>query len=250
MHFIEKNYGFILGAFEASLGSLLHAFHVPLSGHFLSLNQIFVLSLASKDLKKSAALFRVSLYAGFIKLSFGHNMKLMPMLAICAQGCLFSLGSIFHLYLGAALASLWSFFQSLFFPFFILQIMTIGDLIGFLHFYMPMVSVFKNQIYILFIFLIIFKISLSILVCYLGQKKSHLFLNSYLNFVMTKKNIDKKKIFSPIAFLYLISVSVFYFYTKKDVWISLTLRAIGFYVIATLLGQTLLLWLKKYEPKT
>jgi hypothetical protein len=93
-----------LSLIEVSLGSLLHSFHVPLAGDFLSLNQGFLLCRASVR-SRAAGLGRVgysiSNVAAVLKSLSPAGKKLGPMLSLSAQGLLFSLG---ELLLGASLA--------------------------------------------------------------------------------------------------------------------------------------------------
>ena len=48
MQFLIGYYSAIQTVVEVGLGSFLHAFHIPFSGHVLSLNQALLLSLASR----------------------------------------------------------------------------------------------------------------------------------------------------------------------------------------------------------
>lgn len=111
----------LLSAVEVGLGSLLHAFRVPLTGQFLSLNQIFMLSRSSLKLRGQRAArtigFQISLIAALLKSLAPAGKKLTPMLAIAMQGLLFSLGTIFFganavgLAVGAFLSALWAYAQ-------------------------------------------------------------------------------------------------------------------------------------------
>lgn len=113
-------YAGCLALTEVGLGSLLHAFHVPFSGSFLSLNQIFILTLSS--LNKPTTRFTpalISFITAMLKSLAPVGKKVTPMLAISMQGLLFNCGillfgnSIFGMIVGAILASLWGFAQSL-----------------------------------------------------------------------------------------------------------------------------------------
>jgi len=106
-----------LSAMEVGLGALLHSFKVPLSGNFLSLNQGFFLSRASLKTGDPGTGARVSVVVSLLKSLAPAGKKLTPMLAISAQGFLFSLGSWLFgvnplgLSLGMVLLCLWSFIQ-------------------------------------------------------------------------------------------------------------------------------------------
>lgn len=111
----------ILSAVEVGLGSVLHALHLPLSGQFLSLNQGFILCLSSRQTQgqKGSRYIgaTVSSIAAFLKSLSPAGKKLTPMLAIGAQGCLFSLGTLVFgvnligLIVGMVLLSVWAFLQ-------------------------------------------------------------------------------------------------------------------------------------------
>lgn len=111
----------LLSAAEIGLGSLLHAFRLPLSGQFLSLNQIFLLTRSLRKLRPLSeawsAPLKISCVAALLKTLAPAGKKLTPMLAISAQGLLFSFGvallgtNSFGIFLGAVLASFWAFFQ-------------------------------------------------------------------------------------------------------------------------------------------
>ncbi len=107
----------VLSACEVGLGSVLHGLHVPLSGYFLSLNQIFLLSRSLFTIRDPRAPLVISTTAAVLKALSPAGKKLTPMLAISAQGGLFTLGplvfgpSILGAASGAILASVWSFLQ-------------------------------------------------------------------------------------------------------------------------------------------
>lgn len=115
----------LLSLCEMGLGSLLHSFKIPLSGHFLSLNQIFLLSRSTFQTQDPRAGAIISGIAAVLKSLSPAGKKLTPMLAISAQGLLFSLAPLFMgpyllpALLGAALASLWAFAQPLLIYYFI-----------------------------------------------------------------------------------------------------------------------------------
>ncbi len=111
----------LLSAVEIGLGSVLHSFRIPLSGQFLSLNQLFILSrstLQCADRRDARTIgFQISIISALLKSLAPAGKKLTPMLAIGAQGLLFSLGTVSlgagfaGLILGGTLLSLWSFLQ-------------------------------------------------------------------------------------------------------------------------------------------
>lgn len=114
-------YGALLSLTEIGLGSLLHAFYVPFAGHFLSLNQGFLLTHALKKASSEQKSFllptQISNIGALLKSLSPAGKKLTPMLAITAQGYFFSLGvmlfgpNLLGFLLGMTLLSLWAFAQ-------------------------------------------------------------------------------------------------------------------------------------------
>ena len=111
----------LLSAVEVGLGSVLHAFRVPLTGQLLSLNQTFMLSRSTLKLQGIRAArtigFQISLIAALLKSLAPAGKKLTPMLAIAMQGFLFSLGTIVFganpvgMLVGATISALWAYLQ-------------------------------------------------------------------------------------------------------------------------------------------
>jgi hypothetical protein len=110
----------MLSVTEVGLGALLHAYRVPLTGHFLSLNQGLLLSIQSK---RADSPFRfanwTSLSTAAVKSLSPVGKRLTPMLAISMQGFLFSIGvlalgkNFLGRWLGYSLLGLWAFLQPL-----------------------------------------------------------------------------------------------------------------------------------------
>ncbi len=127
MQFIVGYYSGLQSVVEVSLGSILHAFHIPFSGHALSLNQALILSVASRKLKTRqeavSAVNAISVVAAVLKSLSPIGKRITPMLAISVQGFLFSLGIFIFghnqvgVMFGAGLLSLWSFLQPLLFAY-------------------------------------------------------------------------------------------------------------------------------------
>lgn len=119
---IYGQYGAALTLVEITLGSLLHTFHVPFAGQFLSLNQGYLLcrlSLASRELDDHFWMpYGVSNVAAILKSLSPAGKKLGPMLSLSMQGFLFNLGvglfGVNHLGLimGMSLLSVWTFVQT------------------------------------------------------------------------------------------------------------------------------------------
>lgn len=111
---INGAYAGMLATTEVGIGSLFHAFNIPFTGYVLSLNQILILSKATKDGGNAAS---VSSIASILKSLSPMGKKLTPMLAIGMQGILFYLGCIlgkntlFGRCLGACFSATWGFIQ-------------------------------------------------------------------------------------------------------------------------------------------
>ncbi len=114
----------ILSLTEIGVGSIVHALHIPLGGHLLSINQGFVLLQATKKLEGPAdriaaarSASNISLVTALMKSFSPAGKKLTPMLAITAQGLLFSAGiilggtGVLGAILGMLLLSFWGFAQ-------------------------------------------------------------------------------------------------------------------------------------------
>jgi CTP:molybdopterin cytidylyltransferase MocA len=109
----------VLALVEVGLGSVVHAFHLPGGGHLLSLNQAFFLARSTLRTRMRAAAVRISSVVGLLKSLSPAGSRLTPMLAISAQGALFSAGTgafganLAGVCVGAALLSVWAFAQPL-----------------------------------------------------------------------------------------------------------------------------------------
>jgi hypothetical protein len=115
-------YSAMLSLIEVALGSLLHAFYVPFSGNFLSLNQGYLLCRASVTAREKGlgrVGYGISNVAAVLKSLSPAGKKLGPMLSLSAQGLLFTLGegtlgaNLAGWMLGMLLLSLWTFVQPL-----------------------------------------------------------------------------------------------------------------------------------------
>ncbi len=120
------DYAAVQSITEIGLGSLLHALHIPFAGHFLSLNQAVLLTLASKKVDSIKAAMQtsiaISVIAATLKSLSPMGKRLTPMLAISVQGLLFSFGFVFGrnivgVSVGMILLSLWGFIQPLLFAY-------------------------------------------------------------------------------------------------------------------------------------
>lgn len=94
---VVSSYALQLTLMEVGLGSFLHAFHVPFSGFFLSLNQCFVLNraLIVAPSASNTVPMTISNTTAILKTLSPYGKRFTPMLAISMQGMLFNLGTIF-----------------------------------------------------------------------------------------------------------------------------------------------------------
>ncbi len=117
----EEKYSLILFFAENGIGSILHTFKIPFSGHILSINQIGLMARLSKETNDSKQALKLSINGSLLKSLSPAGKKLTPMLAILAQGILFSFPmrifgfNFVGLFFGIILSSLWAFVQSLLF---------------------------------------------------------------------------------------------------------------------------------------
>jgi len=121
---IASRYALQLSLIEIGLGSFLHAFHIPFSGFFLSLNQCFILNRAILHSQSSPPPspflpMAISNTAAVMKTLSPYGKKFTPMLALSMQGLLFNLGPLIFgknflgRCIGSLLLSLWPMIQPL-----------------------------------------------------------------------------------------------------------------------------------------
>ena len=110
-----------LSIIEVVIGSILHGLKIPMSGHFLSLNQGAFLSKSyNNSFSRSIAAkttFEISFITAVMKSLSPAGKKLGPMMSISSQGLLYSLGVFVGgvgttgKVIGMILLSLWAFIQ-------------------------------------------------------------------------------------------------------------------------------------------
>jgi uncharacterized membrane protein len=103
---------------EIAIGSVGHGLKIPLTGQFLSLNQLgFLLNAINKDALPAASVFEISSIAAVLKSFSPAGQKLGPMLSIAMQGFLFWLFTalfkkrLIGQLIGAFFLAIWSFIQ-------------------------------------------------------------------------------------------------------------------------------------------
>ena len=243
---IVNKYALLLSSIEIGLGSLLHSLHIPFSGQMLSLNQIFLLSLASMKSPCPHTAIKVSTYAGMMKMGLGQGKKLTPMIAIMSQGCLFSLGSFFSTYLGAVLASLWAFVQ----PILVFYFISAGNLSKFFRFYLEKSQEFNIPIAWIFLAFISLKTLLAVFACYFARTSNLVFMIRYEAFAEQVKITPKRSknflldLFQPFYIISITLLALFYWYSAPDQYVILTLRTIGLALFGILGSRILFAFFK------
>ncbi len=238
-----------LSLIEIGLGSFLHGMKIPLSGQYLSLNQIAFMSRATVKLESSKASLQISLIAALLKSLSPAGKKLTPMLAIFAQGLLFSMGvslfgiNIIGLALAAICSSLWAFMQ----PVLIIYLLFGNNLLAVLdHFFIELQKIINFDlkfIWPVLISIVVIKALLALIICMLAIRMSE---KDYLNLqaklirkVDLKKNPEHgpfimaiKDLLSPLFLFSFLLTGLFYYYShsenSKMIWGLLRPLAVGF----------------------
>jgi len=191
----------ILSLTEIGLGSLLHSFKIPFSGHFLSLNQALILGKTQLSIKHSnyskICPSQISLISSLLKSLSPAGKKLTPMLAISTQGLLFNFGTLLFginpigVWVGTTLLCLWGFIQ----PIGIYVLLFGENLLFMARYFLKKFSVFTNittnDVWTILFILIGVKITLgtfvSVLIFTLEKDKYHSWQNKLI------KNAEGKK---------------------------------------------------------
>ncbi len=192
----------ILSLTEIGLGSLLHSFKVPFSGHFLSLNQALILGKSQLAIKTQQharfAPSQISLVSSLLKSLSPSGKKLTPMLAISAQGFLFNVGTIIFginplgIWVGTVLLALWGFIQ----PIGIYMLLFGENLVYMAKYFLKKFSVFTaltaDDIWTVLLIIIAIKITLATVVTALIflLDKEHYY---QWQMKLLKKSEDKRK---------------------------------------------------------
>jgi len=248
---VVTRYAMQLSLTEIGLGSLLHAFHIPFSGFFLSLNQCFVLNRAlahscQASSWDSSLPMVISNTTAIMKTLSPFGKKFIPMLAISMQGVLFSVGTIIfgnNLWgrcIGSMLLSLWPMIQ----PTIIYGIIYSGIFLNMIEYYNPIIAksfVFGNMtLQIAVLGFIGAHIVLSLAVCLLAYALPTAIVDSYELFLISYNSPQSlsevpkhtfrqklkgvlKDLTSPI-FLASLLLSAFFFYA--------TLHSLGAFFFA------------------
>lgn len=241
----EEKAALQLGTIEVGLGSILHAFRVPLRGHVLSLNQGFFLSRLTLNFSDSKAASqatqKVSFFTACLKSLSPAGSRLTPMLAISVQGFLFSLAirilgiKYIGLFTGMIFICLWAIVQ----PFFFAWLLYGKNFINALNWALE--SQLGEWSLFIFIALVAFKILLGItLVIYSKKISPNAWLKYEQQFSKVSPKTPKKKY--VLALWWVIATAVMVLFTvfvESDyaaaIWVAL--RPIGVVFIIYLISK-------------
>ncbi|MDD4976462.1 MAG: hypothetical protein PHY93_19050 [Bacteriovorax sp.] len=244
-----------LSLVEIGLGSFLHSFKIPFAGHLLSINQIVILSRSSFKLKSSQSPLKISLIAALLKSLSPAGKKLTPMLALAAQGLLFSLGitllgiNYLGLIFAVLLSSLWAFIQPILFILLLFGKTTIEVADYFIHEFEKVIPHTDKIIIWIVALLIIIKFLMTFVLSIVVIKMSDAKFENYQNFLILKIKERKssptsaawmalRDLFNPLFILTFVLTLLFFVYSNasfaQTIWALLRPMAIGyvfFYVI-------------------
>jgi hypothetical protein len=249
---LSKNSAF-LALTEIGLGSLLHNFKVPFAGHFLSLNQIFILARSTLQSKKATSGAEISCVVAVLKTLSPMGKKLTPMLAISMQGFLFSLGPLVFginfvgLIVGAFLSSIWAFVQ----PLLLLYLFYGVEAINILNFYwseiQKVISIDISLVWNILFGFVLLKILISIFLVIISPLKwgEAIFLKQerltqLRKFKFAQDNLAPawklalKDLMNPLFLASFVLSLVFLFFAEvswnKMIWLALRPVAVGFVI--------------------
>ncbi len=242
----------LLSIVEIGLGSFLHAFSVPFAGHFLSLNQGFILTRAAMESNDRRAPGIISAVAALLKSLSPVGKKLTPMLAIGMQGQLYNLGLLllgnngFGRILGMSLLGLWGFIQPLAL-YFILYGKTLVEMAEYYATELSKVFAATPDDFIsILIALVVFKIICGTVIVILAQILKKNKIEQYENWLISKHKPQEEKsegrpwllafkdLFSPVFIVTWLLMILFYFYSdhlwSADIWMILRPVALGYLI--------------------
>ncbi len=264
----------LLSAVEVGLGSVLHAFKTPFAGHFLSLNQGFILTWASRQIPLPSAPSVISTTAAMLKSLSPAGKKLTPMLAIAVQGQLFNLGTLIfgrnligHSF-GMLLLCLWGFLQ----PLMLYYLLYGKALIGVAGFYLNHLSSYiplsMPQIGWTLLGGVTAKLITGIICVLLAHFLTERRLTNYTVWALEKKPLASRRqtqnfylaalrdLFSPLFILSWTLTLVFFYYadhTKApSIWLWLRPLALGYLLFLSLRifpVERITPWLSRHSPQ-
>lgn len=242
----------LLSIVEIGLGSFLHAFSVPFAGHFLSLNQGFILTRAAMESGDRRAPGIISAVAALLKSLSPVGKKLTPMLAIGMQGQLYNVGLLllgnngFGRILGMSLLSLWGFIQPLAL-YFILYGKTLVEMAEYYANELSKVfTVTPDDFISILVSLIVFKIICGVVVVILAQILKKKKIEQYESWLISKHKPQEPKkdgspwllafkdLFSPVFIVTWLLMLLFYMYSQHEraelIWVLLRPVALGYLI--------------------
>ncbi len=242
----------LLSIVEIGLGSFLHAFSVPFAGHFLSLNQGFILTRAAMESGDKRAPGIISAVAALLKSLSPVGKKLTPMLAIGMQGQLYNLGLLllgnngFGRILGMSLLSVWGFIQPLAL-YFILYGKTLVEMAEYYANELSKVfTVTPDDFLSILVSLIIFKIICGVVVVILAQILKKKKIEQYETWLISKHKPQEpgkegspwllalRDLLSPVFIVTWLLMLLFYMYSQHEraelIWVLLRPVALGYLI--------------------
>lgn len=261
---------------EVGLGSVLHAFHLPLSGQFLSLVQIFISSRARLLSENKMTPAYMGAVVSCLKSLSPAGKRLTPMLAISMQGLLLSVGEIvlgsnlIGRVFGAILSGLWSFLQPILLIWILVgevQVQVLQKIISDIE---EIIGHSLDQLYVVLFLMMTVKVILSIYVLYKARSMTidqFEKLTKKLAIVGQKKMTDKlknkklvasdfklalKDLFQPLILISVLLSGIFFYYSQSEksglIWVMLRPIAtafILFYMFRKLNNEKIIQWLRQ-----
>lgn len=224
----------LLSLVELSLGSFFHAIRAPFTGQLLSLNQSFILTRASIKIEDKSAPAMIGNTAALLKSLAPAGKKITPMLAISAQGNLYSAGlyilgnNFLGRMLGSLLLSLWAYIQPL-----AIYLLLFGEDLFFMSQYFinkitKVFSISEDQIVLVMIGLITLKLLIAFVLVILAHLLSDKHFSFFESWAINQKRLKPKTkktqqpligaikdLLNPFFLISLLLMLIFFFYTKS-----------------------------------
>jgi len=249
-HQTEEKYSLILLLAENGIGSILHTFKFPFSGHILSINQIGLMSRLAFETKNIKNVINFSIKGSLLKSLSPAGKKLTPMLAILSQGLIFSFPfilfgtNILSLILGILFSSLWAFIQSLIILWLIFGKSSLEIFNYFALEVQKVLPSFKEYLVFSFIFIVLLKFFLALSYSYKLLKLSdNQFIDQFKKFEPYVQRKKAQHWMKRIEWMYLFALllCLFYFFKTessdaKNIWIIL--RPIAGFILFKALNRT------------
>lgn len=228
----------LLSLTEIGLGGILHGFHIPFGGHFLSLNQGFLLSrflYAHRTARRVCqSPIQISNCAALLKSLSPMGKKLTPMLAISMQGLLLSLTTSIlgvnavGICFGMLLISLWGFLQPLLLYYFLFGSNLVHAISKFTEAMNRFVSIDPNSLLFIFLLLVVLKAVFAIAIGFLAMRTTYDTSLKYEELLLKQAAAPSRKralhpirrtlreFLNPLFLLSLCLTAVFLFYSESS----------------------------------